>query len=72
MIIDELNIGGAGGSPEKTNAPLPIYPHRMLTRPIAFQFFQVVTRWEAELFHDNRRIRRRAKTSLSQMADNAT
>ena len=47
MIIDELNIGGAGGSPEKTNAPLPIYPHRMLPRPITFQFFQMDTRWEA-------------------------
>ncbi len=58
MVIDNLNIGGAGGRPDKANAPLPVYPHRMLPSPTAFQFFQMVAGWEAQIFQDNRCIKR--------------
>jgi len=46
VIIDDLDIGGPLGRPDKTNTPLPIYPHGMLSCPITFQFFQMVAWWE--------------------------
>ena len=59
MVIDNLNIGGAALRPDKANAPLPVYPHRVLPCPVTFQFFQMVARWKPQVLHNNRCIKRR-------------
>lgn len=50
MIVHDLNIFSACGSPSKTHAKLVVHANAVLTNTVALERFKSVSRWNAKVF----------------------
>lgn len=50
MVIDDLDILGAGSGPDKTHAPLPVHANAVLALSVALQGFEVIVRGNSQIF----------------------
>jgi len=48
VIVDDFDIVAMALTPDKTDSPLIIDPHRVLPFPIASQCFQLISRWRSQ------------------------
>jgi len=56
MIIHDLDILGAAGTPHEADAPLVVDADRMLTKPISLQRFEPVARRRTQVVQGPDRI----------------
>jgi len=48
-MVDDLDLGRTRIGPPEADAPLPVDPYRMLTRPVAAQCFEAVAGRHAQV-----------------------
>jgi len=51
MVIDDCNMFSAAIRPFKNDPPLAVDPYRVESTIIAFEQFQMVTRWDAKIIN---------------------
>lgn len=56
VIIDDFDIMCIAISPDKADAPLPIYADRMLACAVAFQGFETIGRRNPQIFQRGCRV----------------
>ncbi len=56
MIVGDLDIDGFGAGPNETHAVLVVDADRVLTRAISLKGFQMVARWDSQLFQTADRV----------------